>query len=168
VEGEGEARMGVCVTLRRGDDEPVRTEFTVKDAKKAGLWNKGGPWQEYPDRMLKWRAIGFNLSDNFPDILGGFPIAEEAQDWPKDVTPTPAERTLTLVAPPAKPDPLLAQVLPVKQVEVVAPRQARIPIDCPHKSVPPSKLEGLAPGKSIVCHDCGEELTALREPGQEG
>ncbi len=172
VEGEGEARMGVCITHRRGDEAPVRTEFTVRDAKKANLWNKGGPWQEYPDRQLKWRSIGFNLKDQFPDILGGFPIKEEAEDWPKDAQPTvvPApERALTLVAPPAKPDPLLAQVLPAKQVEVVAPKtQAVLPMDCAHKSVPPSRIEALAPGRSIVCHECGEELSPLREPGQEG
>jgi recombination protein RecT len=42
------------------------------------------------------------------------------------------------------------------------------PRDCPHPSVPPSKLEALSPGKSLVCSDCGEELRHDREPGTEG
>ncbi len=159
VEGDGDSRQGVCETWRRGEAAPVRTDFSVKDAKKAGLWGKAGPWQEYPDRMLKWRAIGFNISDNFSDVLGGFPIVEEAQDWPKDALPTAhVERpALTLVAPPAMPDPLLAAVLPPKEE----------PLDCAHKSVPPSRLEALPPGKSIVCHECGCELSRLREPGED-
>jgi hypothetical protein len=107
VEGEGDARMGVCVTHRLGDKDPVRTEFSVKDAKKAGLWNKSGPWQEYPDRQVKWRAIGFNLKDQFPDLLGGFPLAEEAQDIPaEDVAHVaPVERQL---APAPPPDPIFS------------------------------------------------------------
>jgi hypothetical protein len=109
VDGEGEARRGVCVTHRQGDPNPVRTEFSVKDAMKAGLWKKDGPWQSYPDRQLKWRAIGFNLKDQFPDVLGGFPIAEEALDIPAAKGEAEPDRP-ALAAPPSGPDPLLAQL----------------------------------------------------------
>lgn len=107
VEGEGDERMGICVTHRLDDKDPVRTEFRVKDAKKAGLWNKSGPWQEYPDRQLRWRAIGFNLKDQFPDLLGGFPIAEEARDIPVEVA-AEAPRATRELGPAPPPDPLLA------------------------------------------------------------
>jgi len=160
VEGEGDARRGVCITWRRGDPEPVRTEFSIDDAKRANLYGKKGPWQEYRDRQLKWRAIGFNLKDQFPDILGGLPIAEEAEDWPREALPAAAPERPSLAAPPATPDPLLAQLVAEPQPQVD-------PQECAHKSVPPSRLEALAPGKSLVCPECGEELKLEREPGED-
>ena len=145
VEGEGEARMGVCETLRRDDSAPVRTEFAVRDAKKANLWQKPGPWQEYPDRQLKWRAIGFNLRDNFSDVLGGFPLAEEAQDWPKEAQGSVAVIERTVPVPPAMPDPLLAQIV-------------RAPVrSCAHDGVR-AHLARSEPGTTVVCHECGEEI----------
>lgn len=77
--GEGQARLAFCETLRRGMPNPVRREFSVKDAMLAGLWGKEGPWKQYPDRMLLFRARGFNLRDNFGDVLKGFYLAEELE-----------------------------------------------------------------------------------------
>ena len=59
------------------------TTFSEQDAKVAGLWGKSGPWKQYPKRMLQMRARGFNLRDNFADILGGLITAEEARDMPE-------------------------------------------------------------------------------------
>lgn len=83
VSGDGDARVGWCEIKRRGHD-PERREFSVAQAKKAGLWGKAGPWQSYPDRMLQLRARGFALRDVFPDALRGVITAEEAQDMPPD------------------------------------------------------------------------------------
>ena len=77
IEGEGEGMIAICETKRKGDPNPVITEFSVADAKEAGLWKKPGPWQQYKKRMLKYRARSFNLRDNFPDAFGGATIAEE-------------------------------------------------------------------------------------------
>jgi len=82
VEGEGDARYGFCEVTRRGQ-APERRTFSVTDAKKAGLWGKAGPWQQYPDRMLQMRARGFAIRDVFPDALRGVITAEEAQDYPE-------------------------------------------------------------------------------------
>ena len=60
--------------------EPQRREFTVEDAKKAGLWGKQGPWQTAPTRMLKLRARAFALRDTFADALRGLQSAEEQRD----------------------------------------------------------------------------------------
>lgn len=81
VEGEGDARQGFCVVKRRGNPEAVRTNFTVTDAKRAGLWGKSGPWAQYPDRMLTMRARGFALRDAFADALKGVITKEEAEDY---------------------------------------------------------------------------------------
>ncbi len=70
---------GVCIVKRRGM-EAQRREFTVDDAKKAGLWGKQGPWQTSPTRMLKLRARAFALRDTFADALRGLQSAEEQRD----------------------------------------------------------------------------------------
>jgi hypothetical protein len=72
-------QAGECTVKRRGNP-PVVCEFSVEDAKKAGLWTKAGPWQQYPNRMLQMRARAFACRDAFPDRLSGIAVAEEAQD----------------------------------------------------------------------------------------
>lgn len=73
----------VCKLKRRGEPE-VQREFSVEDAKKAGLWGKSGPWQQHPKRMMQMRARAFALRDVFPDVLRGVHIGEEAQDMPAE------------------------------------------------------------------------------------
>lgn len=81
--GDGEAMTATCIVARKGEeDHPIRGEFSVADAKKAGLWSKSGPWTQYPKRMLQMRARGFALRDGFPDVLRGVISAEEAADIP--------------------------------------------------------------------------------------
>lgn len=92
TDGEGDARHGWCEVTRRGE-QPQRRTFSVADAKKAGLWGKSGPWQQYPDRMLQLRARGFAIRDVFPDALRGVVLAEEAQDEPE--APRFVENTAT-------------------------------------------------------------------------
>lgn len=70
VEGTGDARQAV-VTVCRFKRKARTFRFSVADAKKAGLWDKAGPWKQYPDRMLLARARGFALRDVFPDVLLG-------------------------------------------------------------------------------------------------
>ncbi len=81
IEGDGDSLTAVCETKRRGYPAPSVTQFSVADAKRAGLWGKSGPWTQYPKRMLQLRARGFALRDAFPDVLKGLVTAEEAQDY---------------------------------------------------------------------------------------
>lgn len=76
------------VTVKRKNEEPVASVFTMEDAKKAGLLGKQGPWTQYPKRMLKLRARSYALRDVFPDVLKGMAIAEEEKDKEIDITPT--------------------------------------------------------------------------------
>lgn len=78
--------VAVCIAHRRGR-KPVTARFSVEDAKRAGLWNKQGPWTQYPKRMLQMRARGFALRDSFPDALKGLITVEEAQDYPDAAQP---------------------------------------------------------------------------------
>jgi hypothetical protein len=91
--GDGDRWGYKCIAIRKGK-APVEVTFTVADAKKAGLWGKPGPWQNYDKRMLQMRARGFALRDAFPDVLRGLITAEEAQDLPtpeKEVNARPTK-----------------------------------------------------------------------------
>ena len=67
----------ICTVRREGRSEPVIGSFSIDDAKRAGLWQKPGPWTDYPKRMLIMRARAFALRDAFPDVLAGLYIREE-------------------------------------------------------------------------------------------
>ena len=90
VEGEGDKKTAV-VTVKRKGESAQTSRFSVEDAKKAGLWGKQGPWSQYPERMLTFRARGFALRDYFGDVLKGLRTVEELQDLrpePRNVTGT--------------------------------------------------------------------------------
>lgn len=82
TEGDGDAMVAVCEAKRKGYPAPTVVRFSVADARKAGLYGKQGPWQQYPTRMLALRARGFALRNAFADALRGLITAEEAQDYP--------------------------------------------------------------------------------------
>lgn len=97
VTGDGDNIIATCVAKRK-NKQAVTATFSVADAKKAGLWGKQGPWQNYPKRMLQLRARGFAIRDAFPDALRGLITAEEAQDMPtpeKDMGPADRIDTTT-------------------------------------------------------------------------
>lgn len=101
VTGEGDDMVGYAEATRRGK-QPVRSEFSVEDAKRAGLWKREGPWRTYPKRMLAYRAWGFMARDHFADVLLGMYTTEEARDAPV------AHATVESVStPPPEKDPLM-------------------------------------------------------------
>jgi hypothetical protein len=84
--------MAVCVVTRASGTK-VTQRFSVADAKLAGLWGKHGPWKQYPQRMLQWRARSWAIRDAAPHLMFG-PTVEELSDQQhigaeraKDVTP---------------------------------------------------------------------------------
>jgi hypothetical protein len=82
-----------CVVKRKGRS-PVVHQWDIAKASKANLWDKAGPWKQYPERMLQMRARGFALRDAFADRLKGIITAEEARDYP-----TQEEKQLKVVTP---------------------------------------------------------------------
>ena len=81
--GDWPAAYGWRVSIaRRGQEAPYVGEFTIADAKRAGLWlnAKRQPWILYPSRMLFNRARAFALRDGFADCLMGLGIREEIED----------------------------------------------------------------------------------------
>lgn len=83
-----------CEVTRPDNGEVKRGKFSVADAKKANLWSKGGPWQTAPKRMLQMRARAFACRDGAADVLRGFQMREEVEDYQpiRDITPTTGMR----------------------------------------------------------------------------
>lgn len=103
IDGDGDNMVAVCEVKRKGEADPIKAAFSVSDAKKASLWGKQGPWQQYPKRMLAMRARAFALRDGFADVLRGLGIAEEVQDFQPIHNVTPP-------TPPKPPAPPSAQI----------------------------------------------------------
>jgi len=103
----------IVTSKRKGTSEPIVTEYSVGDAKIAEVWGKKGAWTTAPKRMLLYRARGFNLRDNFGDVLKGCAIAEldDGENLPgfenakeaKVVAPNFAQTPAAPLAAPAAP-----------------------------------------------------------------
>jgi len=154
LENEGTDAIAVCIATRKGR-KPVTARFSVKDAVKANLWGKQGPWTQYPNRMLQMRARGFALRDCFPDVLRGLISAEEAEDYPdeakprppKDITPRNPLDMVTKSEPVAKP--VVASepdIIDAELVDRVKPELAEI-AQPPDDSAEPVGFALLVPGK---------------------
>lgn len=170
-EGEGDNHGAYIATWRAGDAAPQQTGFTVAQAKKAKLWGKSGPWSEYPDRMLRWRAVGHHASDYWSDVLAGLHIAEVVQDAPADAQ---IERDVT---PPSTPDPLLAAVTPDPVVaaaaEIMGGQGVPDPLDErtdaeKQQSDPRWDSEHNMPkaGEGIMGRALGDQDAKTRKPGE--
>lgn len=172
-EGEGTPNpVAVCIAHRRGR-KPVTARFSVEDAKRAGLWNKQGPWTQYPKRMLQMRARGFALRDSFPDALKGLITVEEAQDYPeaaqtqvKDIPKNP----LDAIAPP-KPIEETYEVLEVEDDKVDAtaqePEAEAAVVDAKVVELPDAiTVENEEDAGQVAPQNAGSEWT-LFVPGKE-
>ena len=97
-EGEegSDSYKAICVAKRDGYSNPSVGEFSIADAKAAGLWGKSGPWTTNYKRMLKMRARSFALRDGFTDILKGLYATEELQGTQpiENITPTASAKEL--------------------------------------------------------------------------
>jgi hypothetical protein len=76
-----EEQNGVCqVAMTRHDTGfSYCAQFTLDDAKRAGLVKPGGAWTTYPTDMLKWRAIARCARVVAPDVLAGLYLSPELE-----------------------------------------------------------------------------------------
>lgn len=65
------------VTMRRRGGFEYTTQFSMADAKRAGLVKSGSAWETFPANMLRWRAVGYCIDVAFPDVIGGMKRADE-------------------------------------------------------------------------------------------
>lgn len=78
-EGEDDERIGWCESWRKGWPEPRRTEFTWKQAKRAGLAN-GNVYQKYGEDMVMWKAVGRHVNKYYADISHGLMLEVTGQE----------------------------------------------------------------------------------------
>ena len=122
-----------CIVTRKGQ-KPHTSTFSRKDAEKAHLWGKQGPWTEYTRRMLQMRARGFALRDKFPDALKGLITQEEAQDYPKvTIAEKPViqePQAIGVVGPPMQEEdrnePIKEDNEPITEVEIIGSGPERL------------------------------------------
>lgn len=95
-----------CEVKRPDTGETIVRSFSQTDAAKAGLSGKTGPWQQYPQRMRAMRARAWAVRDGCADMLRGFQVAEEVQDYQpvRDVTGRPAPNLSARLSAPAPSD----------------------------------------------------------------
>jgi len=113
--------IGWCEAKRSDTGEEKRVEFSVDDAKRAGLWDERptvkkqdwntkawndvpneAPWYRYPQRMQMWRAAGYCLRELFADVLGGITDEYEAREIAGEEEPLQIAKPITVPsAPPA-------------------------------------------------------------------
>lgn len=80
--------VAVFECKRKDSKESVIIEFSIADAKRAGLWNKAGTWTTHAKRMLSYKARAFGLREAFADILKGIHSKEEMEGEELiDITP---------------------------------------------------------------------------------
>jgi hypothetical protein len=73
--------VAVCTMKRRHRGTPIVTRFSMAMAEHAGLTRVEGPWQSYPERMLRMRARSWTMRDAFADVLRGLHLREEVEDY---------------------------------------------------------------------------------------
>lgn len=124
-----ESTVAWCEARRRDNQEVHREEFSIADAKRAGLWDdkefkrarvwrdkpdgrgreqvwaddvpNDSVWHRYPKRMMLWRATGYCLRWLFADVLGGMLDEHEAREIEGMIDITPAAAASTSRAAPA-------------------------------------------------------------------
>lgn len=80
---------------RKGLKDEYYSEFSVWDAKQAGLFNKD-MYKKWGKRMVGYRNIGFHARDKWADIMKGFKTKEELEDYDETITiTTPTGQVIT-------------------------------------------------------------------------
>lgn len=71
------AYLGHECTVERRNGFIYTAQFTMADAKRAGLVKPDSGWANYPENMCLWRAVGFAADVAAPDIIGGMKTADQ-------------------------------------------------------------------------------------------
>ena len=126
------------VSMKRANGFEYTAEFSMEDAKRAGLIKPDSAWQSYPANMLRWRALGYAIDVVFPDVTGGMKRADEfgasldnagnVVDGQWSAVPTPTMAVLQPVTAPQRPAITLQQLVDQFGAEaIMAANNGRIP-----------------------------------------
>ena len=125
VTDAAEGLTAICTMRRRGRPTPIVNRFSMAMAEQARLTLKEGPWQSYPQRMLRMRARSWTIRDGFADVLRGLHIREEVEDHAR----AGFAASLQLVPPRRDPnEPIPGGPLPPRRIQEQA-STLKIPAD---------------------------------------
>jgi hypothetical protein len=152
--GDGKTRSVVVSGRIRGEDKDRTVEGNVD------RWaTDNEQWRKDPDQMLAYRGARQWARRHMPEAMIGIQAEEEV----REAVDLELAESGAFEAPKTLAD-LTAKLAPRPAV----PEAEKKPGGCSHPDVPPSKLAALAPGKSLVCPACAEELKAEeRQPGED-
>jgi hypothetical protein len=149
-----EGLTAICTMQRRRRPTPIQNRFSMAMAEQAGLTRKDGPWQSYPQRMLKMRARSWTIRDGFADVLRGLHIREEVDDfietrafWPAP-TKSAQDPLPIMLRPrrtpyqPKRSEPPAAKASPVRETQAPA---AAVETGAPTEPVVPTPLSAEGP-----------------------
>jgi hypothetical protein len=130
-------------TVARVGGKPYTVRFSVRDAKRAGLWSAEGKlYGKYPLRMLKHRPLGYAINDRFKDLLLGLAIKEVGAPDREDDEEEPQPARTSVLDRVAASAPGAAQVDP--PAEPVAKVDTPLPATTAPVAIPP-ELADLVP-----------------------
>lgn len=162
-EGEGDTLTAFCEVTRPDNGDTAEGEFSVDDAKTAGLWKKSGPWSSNPKRMLKMRARAFAIRDGAADVLRGFQIREEVEDYDTAAMPVEEKRAGTgLLAKLQSTETLAEEGFGIRNLDEEAGKAA--PAAEPKRRGRPRKAAEPAPHEEEAPSTEVEELNTPADP----
>lgn len=74
------AFVGYSCTMERANGFEYTSQWTMDDAKRAGLIKDGSAWANYPENMCLWRAVGFAADVVAPDVTAGMTTLMKAPE----------------------------------------------------------------------------------------
>lgn len=89
--------MSATAVLIRKDDPDFKFSATWDEAraKRAKLWGKSGPWSQYPEAMLRSRAISEVIRLGCPEVMAGAIYTPEEMES-TDIQPHPVQVSETV------------------------------------------------------------------------
>lgn len=152
-------------TKRRDTGEITRMAYTLKEAQDAWLApdpsrnrpGKEGPWRDYTQRMLSYRALGWLCDDAYQDVVMGVATAEDFD--PKEFTFKPVGGGVELATIPGAP-----------AAERVAPAAVAVPADAkPANEEARARVEADDPKAEVgdFSRPEGKEAQTVQQPATQ-
>lgn len=139
--------LGCRCTIERneaGQVVPYVKEFTLQDAKMAGLVKDKSNWEKYPKQMCQWRAVGFCADLACPDLLSGMTGLMKRAELMEDPNDIMYGEVVEISAPEPEKEMLLSELISRHDIESV------LEIN-----------NGAMPKTNAECYELHEKLTGM-------
>jgi len=76
----GDEKSAVWATKRKGNPRVAEWEFTIEEARAAGLVKPDSNYHKWSKNMCSWRAATFLAREEWSEVVGDFLTPEEIAD----------------------------------------------------------------------------------------